>query len=103
MWVGALCGARGARGHLLELLRGGLVTWGGAARALWSCPVLWEASLALVSTLRAAFTLKCSLLAVEIYQDFRRGFLWGFLSFLLGVLPPGSSPRYRKGGGCRPG
>lgn len=49
-----------------------------------------------VSTLRAAFTLKFSLLAVEIFQDFRRGFLWCFLSFLLGFLPPGSSPRQGK-------
>lgn len=43
--------------------------------------------------LTAAFTLKFSLLAVEIFQDFRRGFLWCFLSFLLGFLPPGSRPR----------
>lgn len=45
-----------------------------------------------VST-RAAFTLLASLLAMEIFQDFRRGFLWCFLSFLLGFLPLGSSPR----------
>lgn len=31
----------------------------------------------------AAFTLNFSLLAVEIFQDFRRSFLWCFLSFLL--------------------
>ena len=39
------------------------------------------------------FHFKVFLWAVEIFQDFRRGFLWCFLSFLLGFLPSGSSPR----------
>ena len=51
----------------------------------------------------AAFTLSFSLLAVEIFQDFRRSFLWCFLSFLLGCFAsrfqpqPGAAPGRAEG------
>lgn len=61
-----------------------------------------------VSIFRAAAALKVSLWAVEIFQDFRRGFLrcgasgvfpW---AFCLQVPAPGRDS-FRKGWGCRPG
>ena len=47
----------------------------------------------------AAFTLSFSLLAVEIFQDFRRSFLWCFLSFLLGSF----ASRFQPQPGAAPG
>lgn len=47
----------------------------------------------------AAFTLSFSLLAVEIFQDFLRSFLWCFLSFLLGSF----ASRFQPQPGAAPG
>lgn len=47
----------------------------------------------------AAFTLSFSLLAVEIFQDFLRSFLWCFLSFLLGSF----ASRFQPQPGAVPG
>lgn len=70
LWREGVGGGTVERGHLLGLLRGGLATWAGAARRCGRALAPGRPAWALVSTLRAAFALKCSLLALEMYQDF---------------------------------
>lgn len=73
---GAFCGAREAKPSAGPLGRGPCDLGRGYQDAV---VIPW----ALRGQPIAAFTLNFSLLAVEIFQDFRRSFLWCFLSFLL--------------------